>query len=89
MSEEYTDDLQKLYIEFLLAEKDLYVRCNAITNPKYFSRKYQPTIDFMDEHVRKYNDLPTLEQIKAKTQHQFDDISGKVTDDHKKWFMDE
>jgi len=89
MGEEYTDELQKLYIEFLLAEKDLYVRCNAITSPKYFSRKYQPTIDFIDEHVRKYNDLPTLEQIKAKTQHQFDDISGKVTDDHKKWFMDE
>jgi len=89
MSEEYTEDLQKLYIEFLLAEKDLYVRCNAITNEKYFVRKFQPVIRFIQEHVDNYGDLPTHKQIAAKTKQEFDDINGKVTDDHKKWFMDE
>ena len=89
MSEEYTDDLQKLYIEFLLAEKDLFVRCNAITQSKYFTRKYQPVMDFIQQHVDGYGDLPTHEQIAAKTSQQFDDITNKVTDDHKKWFMDE
>ena len=89
MSEEYTEDLQKLYIEFLLAEKDLYVRCNAITNSKYFARKYQPVMNFIQEHVDGYGDLPTHEQIAAKTNQQFDDIREKVTDDHKNWFMDE
>lgn len=89
MSEEYTDDLQKLYIEFLLAEKDLFVRCNAITNSKYFSRRFQPVMDFIQEHVDGYGDLPTHEQIGAKTSQKFDDITNKVTDDHKKWFMDE
>ncbi len=89
MSEEYTEDLQKLYIEFLLAEKDLFVRCNAITNSKYFTRKYQPVVDFIQEHVDGYNDLPTHEQIKAKIGMQFDDVRDKITDDHKKWFMDE
>ena len=89
MSEEYTEDLQKLYIEFLLAEKDLFVRCNAITNNKYFTRKFQPVIRFINEHVDNYGDLPTLEQISAKTQQQFEDLKEKITDDHKKWFMDE
>ena len=89
MSEEYTEDLQKLYIEFLLAEKDLFVRCNAITNSKYFTRKYQPVMDFIQEHVDGYNDLPTHEQIKAKVGQEFDDVRDKITDDHKKWFMDE
>ena len=89
MSEEYTEDLQKLYIEFLLAEKDLFVRCNAITQSKYFARKYQPVMDFIQEHVDGYGDLPTHEQIAAKTSQQFDDITSKVTDDHKNWFMDE
>jgi archaellum biogenesis ATPase FlaH len=89
MSEEYTEDLQKLYIEFLLAEKDLFVRCNAITNSKYFARKFQPVMDFIQQHVDGYGDLPTHEQIAAKTSQQFDDITNKVTDDHKKWFMDE
>ena len=89
MSEEYTEDLQKLYIEFLLAEKDLFVRCNAITNSKYFTRKYQPVMDFIQEHVDGYGDLPTHEQIKAKVGQDFDDVGSKITDDHKKWFMDE
>ena len=89
MSEEYTEDLQKLYLEFLLAEKDLFVRCNAITNSKYFVRKYQPVMDFIQEHVDGYNDLPTHEQIKAKIGQEFDDVRDKITDDHKKWFMDE
>ena len=89
MSEEYTEDLQKLYIEFLLAEKDLFVRCNAITSSKYFVRKYQPVMDFIREHVDGYGDLPTHEQIKAKIGQEFDNITNKVTDDHKKWFMDE
>jgi KaiC/GvpD/RAD55 family RecA-like ATPase len=89
MSEEYTEDLQKLYIEFLLAEKDLFVRCNAITNKSYFARRFQPVIDFIQSHVDNYGDLPTHEQISAKTQQKFDDITNKITDDHKNWFMDE
>tara|TARA_Y100000389_G_scaffold117282_1_gene114475 strand:- start:1203 stop:2588 length:1386 start_codon:yes stop_codon:yes gene_type:complete len=89
MSEEYTEDLQKLYLEFLLADKDLFVRCNAITNSKYFVRKYQPVMDFIQEHVDGYGDLPTHEQIKAKVRIEFDDVRDKITDDHKKWFMDE
>ena len=51
MSEEYTEDLQKLYLEFLLADKDLFVRCNAITNSKYFVRKYQPVMEIGRAHV--------------------------------------
>ena len=89
MSEEYTEDLQKLYLEFLLADKDLFLRCNAITNSKYFVRKYQPVMDFIQEHVDGYGDLPTHEQIKAKVRIEFDDVRAKITDDHKKWFMDE
>lgn len=89
MSEEYTEDLQKLYLEFLLADKDLFVRCNAITSSKYFVRKYQPVMDFIQEHVDGYGDLPTHEQIKAKVRIEFDDVRDKITDDHKKWFMDE
>lgn len=89
MNEEYTEELQKLYLEFLLAEKDLFVRCSAITDKKYFSRRYQPVVEFIQSHVDNYGDLPTHEQIVAKTGQQVDDITKKVTDDHKKWFMDE
>ena len=89
MSKEYTEELQKLYIEFLLADKDLFVRCNAITDSSYFNRIYQPVIRFIQHHVDSYSQLPTFEQISAETSQKFDNIAEKITDDHKNWFMDE
>jgi hypothetical protein len=58
MSEDYNEELQKLYIEFLLADKDLFVRCNAILQSKYFSRRYQPTVDFIKEQVNGFARSP-------------------------------
>ena len=46
MSEDYSADLQKLYLEFLLADKDLFVRCNAILKSNYFDRQFRDTVDF-------------------------------------------
>lgn len=89
MNEEYTEDLQKLYLEFLVSDKDLFVRCNAILNSKYFSRQLQTTVEFIQNYVEKYSTLPTLEQIKAKTRTALEDISSKIGVDHKKWFMEE
>ena len=51
MSEDYTPDLQKLYLEFLLADKDLFVRCNAILESSYFARQFRDTVDFVENHA--------------------------------------
>ena len=32
---EYTEDMQKLYIEFLLSDPELYARCQAIIDAEY------------------------------------------------------
>ena len=88
MSEDYTTELQKLYIEFLLADKDLFVRCNAILESSYFDRQFRDTVDFVKKHAEEYQDVPLLEQVKAVSGVEISDVSDKLSKEHKDWFMD-
>ncbi len=88
MSEDYTSDLQKLYLEFLLADKDLFVRCNAILESSYFDRQFRDTVDFVKKHAEEYQDVPLLEQVKAVSGLEISDVSDKLSKEHKDWFMD-
>ena len=88
MADEYNTDLQKLFIEFMLSDKDLFVRCNSITNQKYFDRTLRSTVEFIVDHTDKYGDLPTTKQIKATTNIDIEDIDN-IKDEHKDWFLDE
>ena len=88
MSEDYSTELQKLYIEFLLADKDLFVRCNAILESSYFDRQFRDTVDFIKKHVEEYSDVPMLEQVNAVGNIGASDVRATMTDEHKNWFMD-
>ena len=88
MSEDYSTELQKLYIEFLLADKDLFVRCNAILESSYFDRQFRDTVDFVKKHAEEYQDVPLLEQVKAVSGLEISDVSDKLNKEHKDWFMD-
>ncbi len=88
MSEDYSTDLQRLYLEFLLADKDLFVRCNAILESSYFDRQFRDTVDFVKKHADEYHDVPMLEQVKAVSGIDVQDVSDKLTTEHKNWFMD-
>jgi KaiC/GvpD/RAD55 family RecA-like ATPase len=88
MAEEYSLEEQKLYLEFLEADRELFVRCNAILNADYFDRSLRPVVRFMQEHVEKYGDMPTLDQIRAKTNVALQDLRD-TTGAHQKWFLDE
>ena len=89
MSEDYSTELQKLYIEFLLADKDLFVRCNAILKSSYFDRQFRDTVDFIKKHVEEYSDVPMLEQVNAVNNVGVADVKATMTDEHRNWFMDE
>lgn len=85
---EYTEDMQKLYIEFLLSDSELYARCQAILNAEYFDRKLRKSVKFIQEHVNGYSVVPTPEQLKAQTGVEFTlvkDIDAR----HDEWFLDD
>ena len=88
MAEDYGIDLQKLYLEFLQADKELFVRCNAIIDSEYFDRSLRSAVRFMQEHVENYGDMPTLEQMKVKGSVELQDLRDN-TSAHQDWFLDE
>lgn len=88
MSTEYTPELQKLFLEFMVQEPELFVRVNGILESEYFDKKFRRTVDFLQEHASEYSAQPTLQQIKAKTGLDLDTLD-KVDDRHKEWFVDE
>lgn len=88
MAEEYTIEMQKLYLEFLVSDHELFVRCNNILNEEFFDRNLKPSVKFIREYVDQYGSVPELLQIKAKTGLELQDI-GKASEDHRKWFLDD
>lgn len=88
MSEEYSVELQKLFIEFLQSDRELFVRCNAILDSEYFDRSLRPAVRFIQEHVENYGDMPTLNQLKVTTGVELQDMRDE-TESHQKWFLDE
>ena len=85
---EYNIELQKLFVEFLAQDKDLFARVNGIIDPLYFDRELRKGVEFIHEHVAGYSALPTLEQIKATTNIELQELKD-VDERHQNWFIDE
>ena len=88
-TKEYTLELQKLFLEFLAQDKDLFVRVNGILSPEYFDRSLRRTVSFVKEHAEGYGALPTHEQILALTGLELHGLGDTVDQRHKDWFVDE
>ena len=54
---EYTFDVQKLYIEMLLADAESFARAQNIFNPESFDRKLQPIAKFVKDYIDEYSTL--------------------------------
>jgi replicative DNA helicase len=88
MAEEYNIELQRLYLEFLVSDHELFVRCNSILEDVYFDRGVRESVKFVREYADEYGAVPEIMQIKAKTGLDLQDI-GKAGSDHRKWFLDD
>jgi replicative DNA helicase len=88
MAEEYNIELQRLYLEFLVSDHELFVRCNSILDEVYFDRGVRESVKFVREYADEYGAVPEIMQIKAKTGLDLQDI-GKAGSDHRKWFLDD
>lgn len=86
---EYNVELQKLFLEFLAGDKELFLRVNSILEDSYFDRTLRKSVKLMKDHVEEYGSLPTNDQIKALTNVDLSGLSEQVDDRHKNWFLDE
>ena len=88
MPKEFTEDLQKLFLSFLISDKELFLRVQSLVVPEYFNNKLRPAVKLIREHADKYNSVPTVEQVKGKANVQLE-LDKDITARHKEWFVDE
>jgi len=88
MAEEYNIELQRLYLEFLINDHELFVRCNSILDEKFFDRGIRESVKFVREYADEYGQVPEIMQIEAKTGLKLQDV-GKSGQEHRKWFLDD
>ena len=85
---DYSFDVQKLYLEMLLADAESFARAQNIFDSNSFDRKLQPIAKFIKDYAEQYKVLPEVEQVNAKH-----DIKLKAAKDldpsHFNWLLDE
>ena len=85
---DYGEDIQELFLRFLVTDPDVFVRVNNIVQPYMFNRKYREAVEFLKEHANKYSSIPTLEQLEAVNGVELKPVED-VHESHMNWFMDE
>ena len=88
MIKNYDYEVQKLYLELMLADAEVFVRCQGIFDHTLFDRKLQDAAEFINEYAKGYNVLPDYEMVNASCRLELrrpDDLK----DGHMDWFMDE
>ena len=83
----YSPDLQKLFVQFMLTDPQLFTRVMGIIDEKHFDRPTRDVVGYLIGYSDEYSTMPTVEQIKAETGQQMellDDIAK-----HNDWFVDE
>ena len=88
MIKDYGFDVQKLYLEIMLADAETFVRCQGIFDHTLFERKLQDAAEFMNEYAKNYNVLPDYEMVNANCRTELKRPED-LKDGHMQWFMDE
>lgn len=64
---EYTNEKQRLLVEYLVSSPDTFAMCKAIAKTEYFDPALRKTVDFIHEYFDKYNTTPDVDQVLAET----------------------
>lgn len=86
MSKEYNAEIQKLFLEMMMADAQSFVRVQNIYNPENFDRSLRAAAKFVKEHAEQYKTLPTVEQVRAVTGTELKPATG-LGEEHYDWFM--
>jgi replicative DNA helicase len=88
MIKDYGYEVQKLYLEMMLADAEVFVRCQGIFDHTLFDRKLQDAAEFINVYAKEYSVMPDFDMVNASCRVDFkrpEDI--KVG--HLDWLMDE
>ena len=85
---DYGYDIQKLYLEMMLADASTFIRCQAIFDYTLFDRRLQLPAQFLNSYVEEYNIMPTYDIINAATNSSFKQPEN-LKDENYDWLLAE
>ena len=88
MAKDYDYDIQKLYLEMMLADAETYVRCQGIFDSTLFDRKLTEAAEFIHEYAQKYSVLPEYDMVNSACKTELKN-PGELKEGHTEWLMDE
>jgi len=83
---DYGYDIQKLYLQMMLADAETFVRCQSIFDPELFDRKLQSTAKFITDYVSDHSAMPTYAIVNASTNSNLDH-PGDLQEAHFDWLL--
>ncbi len=88
MIKDYGYEVQKLYLELMLADAEVFVRCQGIFDHTLFDRKLQDAAEFVNAYAKEYSVLPDYDMVNASCRI---DLKKPETikEGHLDWLMDE
>ena len=60
---EYSLDLQKLFVQFMITDPELYSRVRSIIRPEYFDRGIRKVVDTLISVSYTHLTLPTIDPV--------------------------
>jgi len=88
MIKDYGYEIQKLYLELMLADAEVFVRCQGIFDHTLFDRKLQDAAEFINVYAKEYSVLPDYDMVNASCRVDLKRPED-VKEGHMDWLMDE
>lgn len=86
---DYSKDVEDLFINFMMSKPDLFIRCKGILKSDYFDDKQnRDTVAFIEGYSVDFSNIPSLQQIKALTRKEVDIMELEAAN-HEDWFLRE
>lgn len=87
-TKDYGYEIQKLFLEFLISNRNLAARCQNILDPEHFDRRLRNAAEFIKTYVNDQGNVPDVKQILATCSVELLDLEGRA-EEHAKWFLSE
>ena len=87
MTAQQLNTKQKLLLEYLISDRDSFVKCIRIMKPSYFETPLDRVCECVVEYFSKYHNAPSVDQIEAETGVVLKERT--LEDDERSYFLEE
>lgn len=84
---EFNNEVQQLFLDMLMSDPDMFVRCRNIIETKSFDKNLRKAVEFITNYVDEHRSLPDFKQVKAMTGTEIELV--EMNKDKTTWFMNE